>query len=89
MAGLRKDRSAWSGSIKDVTPAGIDACKPVSERIEGLNIAIRREKRMLRDPDDAKKQGGCKMKGNIFDLMNRKPGKKRPMKQGPNAGRTW
>ena len=55
MADGRKDKTAWNGGIKVVGAAGKDEDKPISERIEGLNIAIRRDKRMLRDPKRAQK----------------------------------
>ena len=46
MSDARKD---WSGGIKELGAAVKGGDKPVSERIEGLNIALKEDKRMLRD----------------------------------------
>jgi len=45
---VRTDKTPWEGGIKDVGVVGNDGDKPISERIKGLNMAIRQDKRILR-----------------------------------------
>jgi hypothetical protein len=45
---LRKKKTAWNGEIKDMETNLNEDNRTVSERIEGLNTAIRQAKRILR-----------------------------------------